>query len=64
MNNEIKEQMNRYPVFSCNDMTFTDESDLFRDEQIHSKTKKSIHQSYLSHHKKKNQTIISIYGIY
>lgn len=32
MQDEIREQMNRYPVFSCNEMSYIDESDLFKDE--------------------------------
>lgn len=56
--------MNRYPVFSCNEMSYIDESDLFKDEEIHSKNKKiNQNQNFISQNKKKNQTIISIYGI-
>ena len=44
-------------------MINTDESDLFKDEDIHYKSKQSANNNIPSQNKKKNQTIISIYGI-
>lgn len=45
-------------------MVNTDESDLFKDEQIHYKIKQSDQANITSKTKKKNQTIISIYGTF
>lgn len=57
MRASIREEMGRYPVFSCSNVdSYIDESDLFRDEEI----KKYARSN--APFQKKNQTIISIYG--
>ena len=57
MRANIKEEMGRYPVFSCSNMNeYIDESELFRDEEIKKYARKNMPLE------KKNQTIVSIYG--
>ena len=57
MQGSIREQMNRYPVFSCANVdTYIDESELFRDEEIKKCSRNNLPLS------RKNQTIVSIYG--
>ena len=55
--------MSRYPVFSYHDINYIDESELFKDEDIQKQSRKNVFQSQHSQsQKKKNQTIVNIYG--
>ena len=58
MRRNIREEMGRYPVFSCGQPdAYIDESELFRDEEI--KKCSGYNNAPLE---RKNQTIVSIYG--
>lgn len=61
MDNEEQEQGNRYTVISYNDLPDFEETDLFRDQEIIVQTRGGT-RNFVSQKKRKNQTIVNIYG--
>ena len=60
-----REETSRYPVFIYGDYGNYDESDLFKDEGLKGSRRRNVFAPNLTQsQKRKNQTIVTIYGTY